>query len=473
MALARAQIVSDLEAQFPDAPTSWYYQEADRRVFQQTATPEQMAAVAAAREEGGPRAANFVMGRLSQENAATQQRTDAQALYASAAPELAALRADPTSEVAFNALFTKIEGSPLNTSKLDTGVSDVTPTGFQAPLPVLDTVNDFIGQLSPEDQQVVGSSIKTLRPDLQGTPWYMKLATAAPFAALGAMALPALTGAAAAPAVTGSAAAPFGFGGGVGGSLATAAGLPGALGAAGAAIPNIPTNLFADAPTPQAPTPPTPRAPSKPAPLPGIPSIPDLKSGATGIASALTGALTDPSVLGGIAGGIAGAGQKVTPPTLQEPTRIARAPIEQDILRVTEPRLQRQIDLQAQERAATRGATGGVTSGEIFRDQLQRQLGTESMSQNALNAMLSSHNLQQQQQTQENAFANAINAARLGQTTSTQGVQQANLANLLGGATAGAQFGDLFRDQQQPSASPNYLQQLLSAGAGTLGSVFA
>ena len=39
-------------------------------------------------------------------------------------------------------------------------------------------------------------------------------------------------------------------------------------------------------------------------------------------------------------------------PTLMEPTRVARTPIEEEILRITEPRLQRQIDQQAQVRQA-------------------------------------------------------------------------------------------------------------------------
>jgi hypothetical protein len=203
-------------------------------------------------------------------------------------------------------------------------------------------------------------------------------------------------------------------------------------------IPQIPSTTGAGIPTP--PLPQTPTSPNI-----GINTVPNPNATTpVNLTDSLVSAFTDPSVLGGLAGLFAGSQNQVDAPTLLEPSRIARPPIEQDILAVTDPRLQRQVDLQAQERAAVRGATGGTTSGEIFRDQLQRQLGAESISQNALNAMLSSFNLQGQQQGLENAFANQVNAARLGQLTATTSTQDRNLANIFGGATAGAQFGSIF-----------------------------
>lgn len=197
-------------------------------------------------------------------------------------------------------------------------------------------------------------------------------------------------------------------------------------------LPPIP--IIPPAPSPPPPTLQPPNLPPPPANLPTPPPPP-----ATPPLIDLAGKIIPPLI-----GGVIGGANAVDAPTLMEPRRIPRTPIEDAILAVTQPRAQRNIDLMAQERAAKAGATGGTTSGEIFRDQLQRQLGTESLSQDALNAMLSSYNLQGQQQGIENAFANQTNAARLKQLTATTGAQDRNLSNIFAGVTTGAQLWDIF-----------------------------
>lgn len=185
--------------------------------------------------------------------------------------------------------------------------------------------------------------------------------------------------------------------------------------------------------------------------------------GTTGTGAATTGTGSVLNTIGGIAGGIAGANNAVDNVPLLEPNRVALQPLEQDLLAVSQPRLQEQLDLQAQQRAALGGNTGGLTSGEIFRNQLAQRMGQESMGKLALDSRLAAYNLQNQQQGMENAFANQVNAARTRQLTNQITTQDRNLSNVLGGAVSGSQLG---------SVGGGFLGGLGSVATG-IGNLFA
>jgi len=166
------------------------------------------------------------------------------------------------------------------------------------------------------------------------------------------------------------------------------------------------------------------------------------------------------SGLGGAIGAGIGAALAPGAANLMEPARIGATGIEQDILAVTDPLLQREIDQQSQQAAALAGQTGGQTSGEIFRAQTQQKLGQEAIAKNALQAKLAALLEQRQQQSAENAFANAVNLARTGQVSG----ERTALSDLLGGGVTGAALG----------GGTDFLGDLAQQGIGSaFGNIFA
>lgn len=436
MAVTRQQ----LQEQNPDASSLWIANQLRIQNAVSGLTPEQLTQYQTAPrrsrfQEAGARDQASLLEEFDWENkqAAAQQEVDT--YYQSIRPTIDAFKANPKDPKAYWNLWNTLAAAPINRPDPVGGTSDVMRKGLQRGLPELQAIHD-IGTADPQLGMLMGEAQRLHDPGAQKTPWHMKLATALPFAALAASSplTTALSGSSA------TAGAPFSAM--LGGE--TIAGTSIAPFTTAASIPNI---GLADQITNAFQTPPT-----------GTPTTTAGGTTAAGTTATTAGSsvldkLTDPATLaklgGGVIGGLAGASQNITAPNIPDPTRVARSPIEQQILAVTEPRLQRLLDLQTQERAAKAGATGGTTSGEILRDQLQRQLGTESMAKNALDALQESYRLQESQQRMENAFADAITGARTGQVTGQKVTQDANLANLFGGIKSGVDVGtglfDIFK----------------------------